>query len=113
MKAMDFSKKLRSLIWQCLSTMSFSTLLKSSSFGYIVPQCGMKQSDPLSPYLFLLVFECFSRLISRVKHMDLLHNVKIVRNSFSISHLLYVDDIMIFLRANTREATNIQKLLDN
>lgn len=45
--------------------------------------------------------------------MNLFHDVKIARNSLSISHLFYANNIMIFLRANIREAVNIQPILDN
>lgn len=63
-------------------------------------------------YLFLLVSECLPRMIIREESSSLIHWIKTVRHSPTISHLLYADDIVMFMRANENEAIKIRKILE-
>lgn len=100
------------LIWLCISLVSYSILLNGSLFGKIVPHRGICQEDLLSLYLFLIVTKCLSRMISRAESLNLLPRVKVAESASPISHLLYVDDVVIFLRANLTEASTMKHILD-
>lgn len=67
--------------------------------------------DPLSPFLFILITEGLSRLISRAKLENRIHGIRIVRGAPPISHLLFPDDLMVFGRANSFEAGSKHKCL--
>ena len=56
------------------------------AYGNITPYRGIRQGDPLSPYLFLLCAE------------GQIHGVSICRRAPSISHLLFTDDSLLFAK---------------
>ena len=63
--------------------------------GYITPSLGIKQGDPLSPYLFLLCAEGLSSLIRKATESQKLHGILSCTNGVCISHLLFADDSFI------------------
>jgi exonuclease III len=119
----DFLLKILSLLgfhptwvhWisQCITTSSFSILLDGAPYGKFYPTRGLRQGDPLSPFLFILGSEILSRLLLREENLGSLHGVKIARLSPPISHLLFADDVMIFSKANNGEAATILKCLNS
>ncbi|KAL0439452.1 UNVERIFIED_CONTAM: putative mitochondrial protein [Sesamum latifolium] len=90
-----------SLIMTCVSTVSFSFMLNGSNFGHIRPKRGIRQGDPLSPYLFLFCAEVFSRMIQYEESRGTLKGVAVRRNGPRISHLFLhdADDTLLFVQA--------------
>jgi hypothetical protein len=99
-------------IKQCITTSSFSILLDGAPFGKFFPTRGLRQGDPLSPFLFILGSEILSRLIAREENLGLMHGIKMARNCPPISHLLFADDVIIFSRANVNEAKVVLNCLN-
>jgi hypothetical protein len=90
----------------CISTSSFSILLNGSPYGLFRPSRGLRQGDPLSPFLFILGTEVISRLL----HQNL-QGFKISRRCFPLNHLLFADDLIIFTHATSSEAGIIKDCL--
>ena len=76
------------LIMECVSSATYSVLVNGEPTGYIKPSRGLRQGDPLSPYLFLICAEGLSALIRKAEHDRLIHGVAISRGGPHISHFL-------------------------
>lgn len=88
-------------------------MLNGSPHDFFKLRRGLGQGDSLSPFLFILGSEFLSRLLGRAESQGLFHGIKVSRQALFLSHLLFADDIMIFSWANSREAGNINVVLED
>lgn len=70
--------------------------LNGSSSEWFSPSRGLRQGDPLSPYLFLICVEGFSTLIKEAEQKGLMMGVPIGRKRFLINYLFFADDCILF-----------------
>jgi exonuclease III len=91
LQSFGFGFKWRSWILGSLSSGMASVLVNGSPTAEFQFHCGLKQGDPLAPYLFILVMESLHLSFSRVVDAGIFKGIKI-DNSTMISHLFYADD---------------------
>ena len=72
----------------------------------------MRQGDLLSPFLFILGTEVFSRLMFKEECFGSLQGLQIARNCSAMHHLLFLDDLLIFGKATVLVAASIKSCLD-
>ena len=65
MRKMGFNDKWIKLLMLCVTTVSYSILVNGEPKGLIHPSRGIRQGDPISPFLFLLCTEGLHGLISK------------------------------------------------
>ncbi|XP_062015245.1 uncharacterized protein LOC133731834 [Rosa rugosa] len=99
------------VIMQCVSSVRYSFLINGQPKGYLSPSRGLRQGDPLSPYLFLLCTEAFSALLECKASAGLLQGIQVCANAPSIHHLLFADDSLIFGKAIEEECGHILSVL--
>ena len=75
------------------------------------PSRGLRQGDPLSPFLFLFVADALSALLSKSVNEGSLNGVSISRGAPEISHLLFADDTLLFFKAEEEQARRVQHIL--
>ncbi|XP_074299610.1 uncharacterized protein LOC141630747 [Silene latifolia] len=75
------------------------------------PKCGLRQGDPLSPYLFILCMEVLSRSIEQVQETGLIHGLKLCRGVDQLTHLFFADDSVFFFHDKGETATHLMKLI--
>ena len=90
-------------VMSCVSTPFFSIRINGKAYGNIVPTRGIRQGDPLSPYLFLLCAEGFMSLLAKAESKGRLHGVAVRKRAPSVTNLLFDDDSLIFCQANKNE----------
>ena len=96
----NFPNRLSDLILSCVTSMSTSLLFNGASLEPFKPSRGIRQGDPISPYLFILCMEYLGLLIEEKCQGKLWHPVKASRSGPSFSHLFFVDDLILFARAD-------------
>ena len=92
----------REWIKACISIVRFSVLVNGSLAGFFGSSRGLRQGDPLSPLLFLLVMEVLSQILKKTEDSGLLCGFHVGPVNFigvRISHLLVADDTILFCDA--------------
>jgi hypothetical protein len=98
-----FGEKWCSWIAHCITSMHFSVLVNGTLSGFFSSSHGIRQRDPLFPLLFVIVMEALSKLINAFIHIGLLSGFSMSSKSsetVDISHMLFVDDTLVFCGAN-------------
>uniref|UniRef100_A0A2N9F7G7 Reverse transcriptase domain-containing protein n=1 Tax=Fagus sylvatica TaxID=28930 RepID=A0A2N9F7G7_FAGSY len=99
-------------IMECVSSVSHTILVNGGKTDQIFPSRGVRQGDPLSPYLFIMCQDVLSRMLDREILAGRLSGVKASRTNPAITHIMYADDIVAFSKANSREATILTEWLE-
>uniref|UniRef100_A0A2N9FZM9 Reverse transcriptase domain-containing protein n=1 Tax=Fagus sylvatica TaxID=28930 RepID=A0A2N9FZM9_FAGSY len=97
-----FSEKWRRWIYFCISSVRFSILVNGSLCGFFPSTRGLRQGDPLSLMLFVIVMEALSRLIDKAIGAGMISGFSVSRDNHApllISHLLFADDTLIFCKS--------------
>ncbi|WJZ89517.1 hypothetical protein VitviT2T_008733 [Vitis vinifera] len=114
MQKMGFGVKWREWIWSCISTAKFSVLINGEPAGFFSSSRGLRQGDPLSPYLFIMGMEVLSAFIRRAVEGGCISGCRIQRGrgqAVNISHLLFADDAIVFCEAKKDDMTFLSWIL--
>ena len=108
---MGFSGKWIQWIMMCVETVDYSVIMNKEMVGLIIPGRGLRQGDPLSPYLFILCAEGLSALIKNAETRWALQGVRVCRIAPRVSHLLFADDCFLFFQAEENQAIVMKQIL--
>ena len=112
MEKMGFHEKWIQLIMKCINTVSYCVIINGAIHGSIFPTRGLRQGDPLSPYLFLLCADGFSSLINEAVRNQGLSRISICRGCPLVSHLFFADDSLLFCKASEQECRKMIEILE-
>ncbi|GKV09634.1 hypothetical protein SLEP1_g21105 [Rubroshorea leprosula] len=101
---LGFNLKWRSWMKECLSTASISVLVNGSPTEEFNAGKGLRQGDPLSPFLFLVVAEALSGLVWKAEEIGLLKGIQVGRGNLRLTHLQFADDTILFSEASEANA---------
>ena len=102
-----------SLIMSCVSSVSTSILFNGGNMEPILPSRRIRQGDLLSPYLFILCMEVLGHLIEEKCRDNKWNPVKSSNNGIAVSHLFFVDDLVLFAKADHGNCLTIRDVLDS
>lgn len=111
MLAMGFSNRWIHWMMMCVTSVSYSISFQGSNIGPILPKRGLRQGDPLSPYLFLLCVEGLSLSLKSAANNAFISGCRICSQAPAITHLLFADDSFLFFKATVDEANSIKEIL--
>lgn len=111
LKAFNLPSQWVQLINGCFSNMECTPILNGSKITSFKPTRGIRQGDPLSPYLFIMAMEYLSILITDAINKKLWKPFTLRNNSLEISHLFFADDVLFFAKADDLSLNQINSVI--
>jgi ribonuclease HI len=108
-----FPSSFVNLVLECVSTSSFSILVNGGQMENFKPSRGIRQGDPLSPYLFILCMEYLSLKIIEECDKNCWKGIKASRRGPVFSHLFFTDDLLFCAEASISCCYTISRVLDD
>jgi hypothetical protein len=108
---MGFSDKWVHWMSMCVESVDYSVLVNGEKVGPIIPGRGLRQGDPLFPYLLILCTEGLSALIGRAEAIGDIIGTSISRGAPQVTHLLFADNCFLFFKACERQAQTMKNTL--
>ena len=94
----------------CITTSRFSISINGSLVGYFKGARGVRQGDPLSPYLFVLAMNVLSKMLNVVAKYGVF-SFHLKCKKLELTHLCFADDLLIFSRGNLDSIVGIQNVM--
>eukprot|EP00253_Pinus_taeda_P029932 PITA_29932 len=111
LKAFGFDAAWIRWISSLISSIFFSILVNGIPSSTFHPSRGIRQGDPLSPFLFVIMAEGLGRSIKAAISIGNFKGISIHQAPTS-SHQQFVDDNMIFGHSSVQEARSLNSILD-
>jgi hypothetical protein len=109
MRRLGYSTRWVHLIMRCVTSVRFTFNINGSIRGSVTPFRGLRQGDPLSPFIFLFCSEGLSSLFRASEDSGAISGVRF--RDFHVSHLLFADDSLVFCRATPDECDRVTDIL--
>ena len=110
-RRLGFTEKWVNLIMMCVRTVNYAILVNGNPVRHVYPIQGLRQGDPISPYLFLFCAEALSSLPVKVGRMGFIEGVPTSRRGPRINHLFFANDSLLFCKADLRHWHRITEVL--
>nr|GEV13307.1 putative reverse transcriptase domain-containing protein [Tanacetum cinerariifolium] len=107
-----FHQKMVSWIMECVTSMSYSICFNDSLHGYFKGKHGLRQGDPISPYLFILVIEVVTLMLQRKVHQTNQFTYHRYCFKMKLVNLCFTDDLFLFAYGDVGSASIIKEALD-
>lgn len=111
LRSLGFHEKWINLIMQCITSVSYKFLINDNIYGGIIPHRGIRQGDPISPYIFILCGEVLSNLCKKASSEGSLRGIRVARGSPRVNHLLFADNTMIFCQSAPESCKALMHIL--
>ncbi|TYK05808.1 LINE-1 retrotransposable element ORF2 protein [Cucumis melo var. makuwa] len=110
LKKKNYPNSWRKWIRGCISNVTYSIIVNEKPQDRIKANRGLRQGDPLSPFLFVSAMDYLSRLLSHLESSGAIKGVCLA-NDCNISHILFADDILLFVEDNDHFLNNLRMAL--
>ena len=108
---MNFHPRMVEWVMCCVTTPTYSIYLNGCLEGFFPSAKGLRQGDPISPYLFILIMEAFSAMLDRqVMQPGFVFHPKC--GDLKISNVIFADDLFILCGADNRSLCLVKSVID-
>lgn len=112
LRRLQFPQKFIDWVMICIKTPKFSLLINGSPVGFFASKRGVRQGDPMSPYIFVLAIEYLSRSLKKLKDCpDFAFHPKC--RSIQLIHLAFADDLIMVCKADLKSPLLLKKYYDD
>lgn len=108
---MGFGSKWRFWIRGCLTSSMSSVLINESPTGEFPISQGVRQGDPLSPFLFITAMEGLNIAINNAYSKSLINGIKLPNDGPRLSHLFYTDNAIFVGEWCSESIKNLSRIL--
>lgn len=105
-------KSMIEVIMRCISSTSLQILWNGEPTDSFAPTRGIRQGDPLSPYIYVICMERLTHLIEQEVSLGAWRAVRASRNGPQLSNLAFADDLILFGEASIDQAKVIMACLE-
>jgi hypothetical protein len=112
MQRMGFSHRWVDWIMSCVTSVSYKVKFNGNLLDSFSPSRGLRQGDPLSPFLFLFVADGLSTLLQNEVNRHTIEPVRVCQSAPGVSHLLFADDSLLFFKAQESQELKVKEILD-
>ncbi|VFQ80611.1 unnamed protein product [Cuscuta campestris] len=107
-----FNQKFTSLVMNSIQHSIISTLVNGTPSKPFNPRRGVRQGDPLSPYIFIIAMEGFTRSLNKLVSTGHLTGFNTGRIQM-VNHLSYADDVLVFTNGSIHNLKKLKNFLSN
>lgn len=97
---------------RCVKSVSYAFKFNGIVTNKIYPSRGLRQGDPLSPYIFVICTQGLSAMLKAYHMQGLIKGVRMATRGPTITHLFFADDSLVFFRADTSSGKRVKECLD-
>lgn len=112
MQQLGFDHRWVRWIMACVTSVRYTVKINGARSDSFAPSRGLRQGDPVSPFLFLFVADGLVALLKKEVGDTHISPLRVCPRAPGVSHLLFADDTLLFFRATEREAPRIKAVLD-
>eukprot|EP00253_Pinus_taeda_P017898 PITA_17898 len=111
LNAFGFSQSWIKWVLELIKSTRYSILVNGTPSTPFSPSRGIRQGDPLSPFLFVILMEGLSKLIAKRKEDGQIKGLQPIRSCPATTHQQFVDDTMLHGTPTVKEATAYRDIL--
>ncbi|KAL9690014.1 hypothetical protein QQ045_010407 [Rhodiola kirilowii] len=106
-----FEARWVNMILSYVSSVRYAVRLNGKVSNFFAPGRGLRQGDPLSPYLFILCTEWLSYNLSKLEMDRSIEGIRVCSRAPFVSHLMFADDCLLLFKAKDGTAEALSSLL--
>ncbi|XP_052181660.1 uncharacterized protein LOC127794528 [Diospyros lotus] len=110
LQVMNFPSQFCGWIRECITTPRYSVKINGQLNGFFPGGRGLRQGDPLSPYLFVLVMQVLQGIIHYSRASDFQYHWKCEQTSLVM--LMFADDLLMFSHGDPSSVSILKSCLE-